>query len=115
MVAQEWAHAHGHRFPAIPDDLFDPQHPKEYYILEDVDDPKCPIVIFLPLCNVQRKEANIPGQDDSFANVNPFSHVYSTFNFDYTAEDFDRLHELCRFNTLLAVNDIKKAISRRMK
>jgi hypothetical protein len=113
LVAEEWAHAHGHKFPSIRKDLFDPEHPKEYYILEDEDDPECPIIIFFPLCNVQRREVDVPGQDTSFANVNPFSRVYSTFNFSYTTEDFERLHELCRFNTLLAVDDIKKVISRR--
>ena len=115
MVAEEWAHAHGHRFPTIPKDTFDPQNPQEYYIFEDEDDPKCPIVVFFVLCNVRRRLAHVPGQDESFANVNPFSRVYSTFNFYYTTEDFDRLHELCYYNTLLAVDDIKKAVNRRIK
>lgn len=74
----------------------------------------CPIVVFFPLCNASRRTATVPGQDESFAKVDPFAHVYSTFNFNYSTEDFDRLHELCRFNTSLAVEDIKDIIARRL-
>jgi hypothetical protein len=113
--AKQWADENGYKFPIIPDDIFDKNQPKEYYVLEDANDPDCPIVVFFSLCNVSRRHVGIPGQDKSFAEVDPFDPIYDTFNFEYTENDFQRLHELCYYNTTLAVEDIKRAISRKLK
>jgi phospholipase A2 len=113
--AKQWADDNGYKFPTIPDDIFDKNQPKEYYIVEDHDDPDCPTVVFFSLCNVSRRFVDISGQDESFAKVDPFGPVYSTFNFNYTAEDFHRLHGLCYYNATLAVEDIKEAIARKLK
>ena len=112
---KQWADENGYKFPTITDDIFDKDQLKEYYIVEDAGDPDCPSVVFFSLCNVSRRDVDIPGQDDSFAKVDPFAPVYSTFNFNYTADDFQRLHELCYYNATLAAEDIKKVIARKLK
>lgn len=35
---------------------------------------------------------------------------YSTFNFHYTAEQFDQLHDLVEFNVRLGIEEIKRQI-----
>ena len=98
----EWAKYNGYNFPEIREDMFDPDDPKKYYVFENRDDPGCPIVILFCLCN-------------SEGQVDPYSSVYNTFHFDYKGEDFDRLHELCHDNTMLAVDVIKGAIRKKME
>ncbi|XP_062521662.1 cytosolic phospholipase A2-like isoform X2 [Corticium candelabrum] len=102
LKAMEWAKHNGYSFPEIREDMFDPDDPKKYYVFENRDDPYCPIVILFCLCN-------------SEGQVDPYSSVYDTFNFDYKEKDFDRLHELCHNNTMLAVDVIKGAIRKKME
>ena len=97
-----WAKRHGYKFPEVRADMFDAKNPKKYYILEDKEDPDCPIVILFCLCN-------------SHEQVDPYSSVYDTFNFEYTLDDVVRLQELCHDNTTLAIDDIKDCIRRKMQ
>ena len=110
MKAKNWADANGYKFPRkIPEK---PDQIQEYYIFEEAD---CPTVIFFCLCNVQRHQRDIEGQDKSYRYVNPFSKPYGTFNFRYTSDDFGRLDELCYFNTGLAIKEVKEAIRKKLK
>eukprot|EP00118_Oscarella_pearsei_P012783 m.96616 g.96616 ORF g.96616 m.96616 type:complete len:167 (+) comp36914_c0_seq9:1706-2206(+) len=113
--AVSWAKMHTFKLPSVGPNQFDKDNLKEYYVFEDEDDPDCPIVIFFPLCNVSRKETTIHGQDETYANVNPFDECYGTTHFALSEEEFDRLKELTRYNVQQGFTAIKHAIEKKIQ
>ena len=67
-------------------------------------------VFFLFISGVPRPKK----EDKGYANFSLFEDpddCYSTFNFHYTSEQFNKLADLNEFNTLLAKNTIQDVIT----
>ncbi|CAH1802386.1 unnamed protein product [Owenia fusiformis] len=89
---------------------------KELYIFRHPTNPNCPVVMHFCLVNLNFRNFKAPAilrqtdEEKEFASFNLFddpNSPYSTFNFKYTHEQFDRLKKLTEFNTLLHIEDIK--------
>ncbi len=107
LLAEKWARLHNLPFPKIDPTVFDREGMKECYVFRDDDDDRAPVIIHFVLCNVNFRKFSAPGvpraPDDKSGDFDLFSEgtPYSTFNFHYERSNFDRLHNLTRFNTLL--------------
>ncbi|KAK3095731.1 hypothetical protein FSP39_018221 [Pinctada imbricata] len=107
-LAKTWADLHKVKFPPVP--VFDKrQGVKELYILEDEDDPLCPVIMHFVLMNRDFKLFSSPGHlrqtadEVKFANFDLFQNdscPYNSQNFKLTNLQFERLSELVRFNIL---------------
>eukprot|EP00118_Oscarella_pearsei_P025033 m.307353 g.307353 ORF g.307353 m.307353 type:complete len:695 (+) comp42183_c0_seq1:54-2138(+) len=113
--AASWAEAYKFKFPKIDPNQFDKDNLKECYVFEDEKDPECPIIIFFPLCNASRQHTTIKGQDETYTNLNPFSKPYGTTHFAMSADEFDRLKELNRYNATKGFDAIKQAIEKKVR
>jgi len=118
LLAEKWARLHNLPFPHIDKSVFEREGMKECYVFRDEDpDSRAPIILHFVLCNnkfrkysepgVERDEDDTRGDFDLFGDTSP----YSTFNFHYEKKNFDRLHNLMRFNTLLHKQTILDNIS----
>ncbi|XP_077352328.1 cytosolic phospholipase A2 beta [Festucalex cinctus] len=95
-------------FPHIDFTTLEEAPQREVYILEDVENPKAPIVIHFPLVNVSFKHFKQPGverkteeeikagQVDVCSNNSPFT----TSNLTYFEKDFDSLVHLTAYNVV---------------
>ncbi|KAK3095997.1 hypothetical protein FSP39_021826 [Pinctada imbricata] len=119
-LAQTWAEDHKAKFPPVP--KFDETQPvKELYILEDENDPLCPVIMHFVLINRDFKIFSSPGvkrqtrSDVRYAEFDLFedkSCPYNCTNFKYTNAEFDKLSELVRFIVLNHEDEIKKQIKK---
>ncbi|XP_031728917.1 cytosolic phospholipase A2 zeta isoform X2 [Anarrhichthys ocellatus] len=79
---------------------------KEFYIFEDKENPKAPIVVHFPLVNVTYKHFKRPGvkretEEDIRAgevDVSSSSSPYITKNMTYSKEDYEALVDLSSYN-----------------
>ncbi|KAK3095551.1 hypothetical protein FSP39_016026 [Pinctada imbricata] len=119
-LAQTWAEDHKAKFPPVP--KFDETQPvKKLYILEDENDPLCPVIMHFVLINRDFKIFSSPGvkretrSDVRYAEFDLFedkSCPYNCTNFKYTNAEFDKLSELVRFIVLNHEDEIKKQIKK---
>ncbi|XP_064652630.1 cytosolic phospholipase A2-like [Lineus longissimus] len=122
LLAEMWARDHNKPFPPIDLSVFEKYGQQELYVFEHPTDLDCPIVLHFPLVNKAFREFKSPGvqreteEEREFANFDLFvdDSPYSTFNFNYPHEAFDRLVKLMEFNTLYKMPEIKEAILRRI-
>ncbi|KAK7094705.1 cytosolic phospholipase A2-like isoform X2 [Littorina saxatilis] len=119
LLAEKWARMNNVPFPPIDPTVVDREGLKECYIFKDPKDPHCPVVMHFVLINITFRDQKKPGvprttqEEKDFADFDIFDdpeRPYSTFNFRYTHNAFDRLTELAEFNTLLYVEEIKREI-----
>ncbi|XP_076822064.1 cytosolic phospholipase A2-like [Clavelina lepadiformis] len=121
-LAEKWTKASGKPFPKISEDTYKKEELKECYVFRDEENEKAPIVIHFVLCNIDFRNYSAPGipreQEDDWGDFDIFSkqgkpikcNPYSTFNFHYTKEQFDKLFQLMKFNTLQQLDTILKEI-----
>ncbi|KAK3095950.1 hypothetical protein FSP39_021231 [Pinctada imbricata] len=119
LLAEKWARMNKLAFPPIDTTVFDREGLKELYIFKHPTDPYCPIILHFCLVNIEFRKYKRPGipretkEEKEFANFDIFDDPqtpYSTFNFKYTHEAFERLSKLTEFNTLLNVEEIKSVL-----
>lgn len=118
LLAEKWARLNKLSFPPIDVTVFDREGMKELYIFKHPTDPHCPMVLHFVLVNIDFRDFKEPGvprpeNEKDFANFDIFddpSTPYSTFNFKYSHEAFERLSKLTEFNTLSNIEAIKKAM-----
>ncbi|XP_067669562.1 cytosolic phospholipase A2-like isoform X1 [Haliotis asinina] len=120
LLAEKWAKLNRLSFPPIDPTVFDREGLKELYIFKHPTDPHCPVVMHFCLVNINFRKFSKPGverttkEDLEFADFDLFDDPatpYSTFNFCYTHQQFQRLSKLTEFNTLLHIDDIKNVIA----
>ncbi|KAL7992408.1 hypothetical protein Chor_016664 [Crotalus horridus] len=105
-------------FPQIIFNKEDEESPKECYMFMDAENPKAPIVLHFPLVNDTFRKYKMPGiereseEDKTFADfqIEGKDSPYRTFNFTYTADEFDRLVQLNCYNVLNNMDAILKAL-----
>uniref|UniRef100_H2Y9S3 PLA2c domain-containing protein n=1 Tax=Ciona savignyi TaxID=51511 RepID=H2Y9S3_CIOSA len=123
MVAAVQAWQNGMKFPSINFQKMVNLPPKECIVLEDVNDDECPIVIWFTLCNktfrnlknFKPRNSTEPIPDgETFNDFNVFTKetAYSTFDFDYTALEFDRLNEMMYHTITSHLSTIKDVLKR---
>ncbi|XP_076435654.1 uncharacterized protein LOC143275440 [Babylonia areolata] len=121
LLAEKWAKLNRLPFPPIDPSVVDREGLKEVYVFRDPHDPHCPIVLHFPLVNIHFRNFKAPGvpretkEDKDFANFDIFDDPtapFSTFNFTYTARNFQRLSQLTEFNTLHSLGTIRKELAR---
>ncbi|GFR57447.1 phospholipase A2 [Elysia marginata] len=119
LLAEKWAKLNRLPFPPIDTSVFEREGMKELYIFRHPTDPHCPIVFHFPLVNKTFRDFKAPGvprqteEECRFANFDIFDDPnapYSTFNFTYTHESFQRLSQLTEYNTLKHVEDIRQVM-----
>ncbi|CAK8673398.1 unnamed protein product [Clavelina lepadiformis] len=118
-LAEEWAKMSGMSFPKISRDTYKKEGLKECYVFRDEENEKAPIVIHFVLVNINFRKYSAPGvareAEDNWGDFNIFSTTgkspYSTFSFQYTNEQFDKLSQLMEFNTLLHLDTILEQIA----
>ncbi|KAL5004647.1 hypothetical protein ScPMuIL_018103 [Solemya velum] len=119
-LAETWARLNRLPFPPIDTSVMDIQGLKELYIFKHPNDPDCPIVMHFVLVNIDFRKYKLPGvprrsqEELDFADFDIFDDPtapYSTFNFKYTHEAFERLSKLTEFNTLANIDSIKDCFS----
>ncbi|XP_045200375.1 cytosolic phospholipase A2-like isoform X2 [Mercenaria mercenaria] len=120
LLAANWAKKHKVSFPPIDTSVFDREGLKEMYIFKHPTDPHCPVVLHFCLVNIEFRKFVKPGvrrrtkEEKDFADFDIFDDPatpYSTFNFKYSHDAFDKLSKLMEFNTLLNVEQIKTVIA----
>ncbi|XP_063429786.1 cytosolic phospholipase A2-like [Mytilus trossulus] len=119
LKAEAWARKHDIKFPHINVEKYKGNKVQELYIFEDEKDPKCPIIMHFVLVNNEFRTFKSPRVERSdiekeFANFTIFDDQ-STFhctNFQYSAENFERLSQLSEFIVLNNIEDIKACISK---
>ncbi|PFX14688.1 Cytosolic phospholipase A2, partial [Stylophora pistillata] len=121
LLAEEWARKNRLKFPPInAKEQYEEHGLKEFYVFSDPNDPECPVVIHFVLMNGSFKDYSRPGvprktssekEFGTFAVFEDPDDHYSTFNFHYSHNSFDRLSQLMEFNTLLAEETIKDVIA----
>uniref|UniRef100_UPI00358E2DC2 cytosolic phospholipase A2 isoform X1 n=2 Tax=Myxine glutinosa TaxID=7769 RepID=UPI00358E2DC2 len=129
LLARKWAKMHKMPFPHIDEGVFDREGLRECYVFapkDTLNEPNCPIVLHFVLANINFRRYKAPGvlrnpEEKDFADFEIFDDPdspYSTFNFHYSRQAFQRLHDLMEFNTLNNLQMIKDALSegvRRMR
>ncbi|XP_071163311.1 cytosolic phospholipase A2-like isoform X2 [Mytilus edulis] len=118
LLAEKWARLNKLPFPPIDVTVFDREGMKELYIFKHPTDPHCPVVLHFVLVNIDFREFTKPGvrrtaKEKEFADFDIFDDPatpYSTFNFKYTHDAFEKLSKLTEFNTLSNIDAIKTAM-----
>ncbi|XP_068424303.1 cytosolic phospholipase A2 beta-like isoform X2 [Clinocottus analis] len=96
---------------------------KEFYIFEDKENPKAPIVVHFPLVNVTYKQFKQPGvkreTEEEFkageVDVRSNDSPYLTKNFTYSEKDYDALVDLTTYNILNNKESILGALRKAME
>lgn len=121
LLAEKWAVQNKVPFPPIQKQIaqYENQEVKECYVFKHPDDRFCPVILHFPLVNNKFREFKAPGvpreteEERQFADFPIFddpNNSYSSMNFVYDPEQFDRLTKLVEFNTLLCIDTIKKEL-----
>ncbi|CAH2312739.1 cytosolic phospholipase A2 isoform X1 [Pelobates cultripes] len=122
LLAEKWARMNNLPFPKIDPYIFDREGLKECYVFRPKNpsvEIDCPTIIHFVLANINFRKFKAPGvpreteEEKDFADFDIFDDPespYSTFNFQYPNEAFQRLHDLMEFNTLNNIDEIKQAI-----
>ncbi|XP_014670504.1 PREDICTED: cytosolic phospholipase A2-like isoform X2 [Priapulus caudatus] len=119
-LAEIWALKNCIPFPPIDTSEFEREGMKTVFVFKDDKNPECPVVLHFPLVNIDFRRYKKPGvprttrEELDFADFSLFedpNSPYSTFNFTYTEQSFNRLAQLTEFNTLQNVDVINAAIA----
>ncbi|KAM6455278.1 cytosolic phospholipase A2 [Liasis olivaceus] len=123
LLAEKWAKMNNLPFPKIDPHVFDREGLKECYVFRPknpASEIDCPTIIHFVLANINFRDYKAPGvlretqEEKDFADFDIFDDPdtpFSTFNFQYSNEAFNRLHDLMEFNTLNNLEVIKEAIA----
>uniref|UniRef100_A0ABM5G994 Phospholipase A2 n=1 Tax=Pogona vitticeps TaxID=103695 RepID=A0ABM5G994_9SAUR len=123
LLAEKWAKMNKLPFPKIDPYVFDREGLKECYVFKPknpASDIDCPTIIHFVLANINFRDYKAPGvpretqEEKDFADFDIFDDPdtpFSTFNFQYSNDAFNRLHDLMEFNTLNNLDIIKEAIA----
>uniref|UniRef100_A0A8D0DP43 Phospholipase A2 n=1 Tax=Salvator merianae TaxID=96440 RepID=A0A8D0DP43_SALMN len=123
LLAEKWAKMNSLPFPKIDPYVFDREGLKECYVFKPknpASDVDCPTIIHFVLANINFRNYKAPGvpretqEEKDFADFDIFDDPdtpFSTFNFQYSNEAFNRLHDLMEFNTLNNLDIVKQAIA----
>ncbi|XP_042321117.1 cytosolic phospholipase A2 [Sceloporus undulatus] len=123
LLAEKWAKMNKLPFPKIDPNVFDREGLKECYVFKPknpASDIDCPTIIHFVLANINFRNYKAPGipretqEEKDFADFDIFDDPdtpFSTFNFQYPNEAFNRMHDLMEFNTLNNLDIIKEAIA----
>ncbi|XP_061489997.1 cytosolic phospholipase A2 isoform X3 [Rhineura floridana] len=123
LLAEKWAKMNNLPFPKIDPYVFDREGLKECYVFKPknpASDIDCPTIIHFVLANINFRDYKAPGvpretlEEKDFADFDIFDDPdtpFSTFNFQYSNEAFNRLHDLMEFNTLNNLDIIKQALA----
>ncbi|XP_046839790.1 cytosolic phospholipase A2-like [Xenia sp. Carnegie-2017] len=125
LKAEKWAKENDCPFPPIENNpVLNNPVIEECYVFEDPCNPNCPIIFHFPIINKSFKVFEKPGvrrvteKSKKFGNFSIFddpNQPYSSFNFTYSHEQFDRLHQLMKYNTLANIKMIKEKILARIR
>ncbi|CAC5401234.1 PLA2G4 [Mytilus coruscus] len=122
LTAEDWARKHEIKFPKINVDKYKDENVKELYIFEDENDPECPIIMHFVLVNKDFRTYKKPGvkrdeTEKEFANFTIYDDqkTFNCTNFEYSAENFDRLSQLSEFIVLNNIVHIKACITKSIK
>ncbi|XP_051951832.1 cytosolic phospholipase A2 [Xyrauchen texanus] len=120
QLAEKWARMNKLPFPKIDPKVFDREGLKECYVFKpNKGEQNCPTVIHFVLVNIDFRTFKAPGvpretdKEREFADFDIFDDPetpYSTFNFQYSNQAFNQLHDLMEFNTLNNLEVIKEAV-----
>ncbi|XP_068183643.1 cytosolic phospholipase A2 beta isoform X2 [Antennarius striatus] len=100
------AYCQDHNIP-FPDVNYDElqKEPKEVYVIEDVKNPKAPIVVHFPLVNITFKDFKQPGvkrkteeMKAGEVDVSTSNSPYTTDNMTFSEKDFSALIDLTSYN-----------------
>ncbi|XP_052104754.1 cytosolic phospholipase A2-like [Mytilus californianus] len=119
LTAEDWARKHEIKFPKINVDKYEGKNVQELYIFEDENDPECPIIMHFVLVNKDFRTYKKPGvkrneTEKEFANFTVYDDqkTFNCTNFQYSAENFDRLSQLSEFIVLNNIVHIKACITK---
>ncbi|XP_069186264.1 cytosolic phospholipase A2 [Procambarus clarkii] len=121
LLAEKWAMQNQVNFPPIEKQVAQYEHEevRECYVFKHPTDQFCPVILHFPLVNKKFKKFKAPGvprktEDEiRFADFPIFDdplNPFSSMNFVYEQQQFNRLAKLVEFNTLLCIDTIKKVI-----
>jgi len=107
VLAQKYAQVHNLKFPKIPTTgkEFKALVQKPVSIFKDENDPEVPLVIYCPAVAIPDKV-----HYDSSLIPKGYNTNYSTINFYYDGQNFDRLSKVTEQNIAQSSVEIKKAI-----
>ncbi|XP_068424048.1 cytosolic phospholipase A2 zeta-like [Clinocottus analis] len=96
---------------------------KEFYIFEDKENPRAPIVVHFPLVNVTYKHFKRPGVKRETTeeiragevDVSGFFSPYKTYKLTYSEENYDALVDLTTYNILNNKENILEALRKAME
>ncbi|XP_039256233.2 cytosolic phospholipase A2-like [Styela clava] len=129
-TVQSQVHEHGIKFPRISLSEIAKSPFREFYIFEDEEDPKCPIVFWFTLSNAKFKSLQNPHRrsgypqpdavdsgQEKFNNfsIYPESSDFGTLRTSFTPLTFDRIRELMRFNIMNNMWIVKEKIANKVK
>lgn len=121
LLAEKWARLHKMPFPPIDISVYEREGLKEMYIFKDDNNPNCPVVMHFVLCNVMFRKFSKPGvprkPEDKKGDFLIFTKntPYLTSDFVYENHEFERLHDLIKFNTMLNKQEFLDTIAERVK
>jgi len=116
LQAERWAKLHKIPFPPIDPSIYEKEGLKEMYIFKDERNPNCPVIIHFCLCNVMYRKFNKPGilrkEEDEEGDFDIFSKdsPWTTLG-QYKTSDFEKLHDLMKFNTAVSKQRILEVIA----
>ncbi|KAF4527763.1 hypothetical protein B566_EDAN016468 [Ephemera danica] len=102
---------------------FSKEELRELYVFEDEEDESCPVILHFVLINKAFRQFKAPGvprttkEEKQFANFDIFydQSPYSSTNFHYKSEHFDRLNQLAEFNVRYTMPEIKEELAKAVK
>ncbi|XP_052104753.1 cytosolic phospholipase A2-like isoform X2 [Mytilus californianus] len=119
LTAEDWARKHEIKFPKINVDKYEGKNVQELYIFEDENDPECPIIMHFVLVNKDFRTYKKPGvkrkeSEKECANFTVYDDqkTFNCKNFQYSAENFERLSQLSEFIVLNNIVHIKACITK---
>lgn len=120
LLAERWAKLNRLPFPPIDETIVDREGLKELYVFRDPKNPHCPVVLHFCLININFRKFKAPGvpretkDEFAFADFDIFDDPttpYSTFNFTYKHEQYERMAKLMEFNTLNNMAEVKDVLA----
>lgn len=127
ILAEKWAAQNKVPFPPVEklvEQYKDEGYVRELYIFKNKDDPFCPVILHFPLVNHYFKTYKAPGvprtteEEIDFGDFKIFddkTNVYNSTNFMYEEIQFERMVQLCEFNTLFCLEAIKDELAEAVK
>lgn len=115
----EFCDEHKVPFPRADYTQLQQQPLREVYVIEDLETPRAPIVLHLPLVNASFREHKAPGVRretpeelaEGQVDVSSADSPYTTKNLTYSPKDFDALIDLTSYNVQMSRDAILTAIT----